>query len=426
MISIPYKKSFEFEIGAKCCIQLAFEVNDKKYVQQIISSLSKKVIGLHMRLNEKSDRIYYVNEKPPIIKIPNFKNIEKATMNFGIHHKVDPYARFGSIGYNDNMVILNVSHGVADGGYFKYIAENIFDDTDINIPSHFPYEAKEIFKEKYEQSPNDIAFWDDDPDINRIITNDPSKLYQTFEVGYSTIKLPSSKFQCFDSKTKRLHSFTDSLWSSLFVASVIHMKKNPQFVFPKQMCIPTCTDFRRYLSKPNYSICSLYSTVIPKVPVSPKSSLSEIGKAMKIDLNRRLKRLEDFGFLKTIENLPDDENQNVTAPNSTKKVGIELTYVGAVNIKNPIKNIFMNLNMDSAGTETILSLMGFSCVEQPCKANPNGKNEVTLRLRYSPTTLYKEEVAQMMKSIEYILTKVPQETSIEETIKAVSSIHSKK
>lgn len=99
MISIPCNQRIKFEAPLKCDIQLAFEVNGKKYVQQIISSLSKKVLGLHLKLSDDGNKIYYVNENPPFFKIQNFKDIEKASTNFSINHKNYSYTRFGSIGY---------------------------------------------------------------------------------------------------------------------------------------------------------------------------------------------------------------------------------------------------------------------------------------------------------------------------------------
>lgn len=423
MLSIPFDQSYKFEINANCAIQLAFEVEEKKYVQKIISNLSKKVIGLHLRLNKEGDRIFYHKNEPPIIKIPNSKNLETAIVNYGIHNKINPYISLGSIGFNDNMVILNISHSVSDGGYFKYLAENIFNDNNVKIPSYFPYKTKDLFKEQYAKSPNNIPFWENNPNVNNIITNDKTKLFTTNEVDYSTVCIPSNKLLCYNQNDKKLHSFTNSLWSSLFVSSIVHNHST----IPKIVCIPTCTDFRRYLKEINYSICSCYSTVFPCVSVKPNDSLQTIGESMKNDLNRRMNNYEDFGFLKTIDEISDqvNENENENNISSTKKVGLELTYVGAININQPIKNIFMNLNMNAKDTESILSLMGFSCVEKPCKTNPDGKNEVTLRLRYSPTTLHKVEVARMMKNIEFILTKIPTETSLKEAINAVADFQSK-
>lgn len=94
---------------------------------------------------------------------------------------------------------------------------------------------------------------------------------------------------------KNLHSFTDYSWTSYFIASVVHNNNKKSFEIPKYMYIPTCTDFRRYLRNPNYSICSLFSIVTPRIPISPKKSLSEIGKEMKMDLTKRMEKDEDFG-----------------------------------------------------------------------------------------------------------------------------------
>lgn len=415
MISVSCNKRIKFEAPLKCDIQLGFEVDGKKYVNQIISSLTRKILGLHMKLSHDGSRIYYVKETPPIFKIQNFEDIEKASTNFSINHKNDPYTRFGSIGYNDNMVILSVSHSFADGGYFKYVANNILDDTNVVIPSHFPYEVQDIFKEKYEKSSNDIPFWITNKDVNRIQTNDKSKLHQATDVCYSSVKIPANKLQCYDTKNKKLHSFTNSLWTSYFISSIVHNNNHKSFEIPKFMCIPTCTDFRRYLKNQNYSICSLFSIVTPRICISPKKSLDEIGKEMKIDLNKRMEKDEDFGLLKT-----NEKDNKIINPN--KKIALQLSYVGSADIKHPITDVFMGLNMDPIKTEAILCLMGFSCIKKPSLSDPDGKNDVILRLRYSPTSLHKDEVEQMMKNIEYILTRIPKETSLEETIKAVSSL----
>lgn len=136
---------------------------------------------------------------------------------------------------------------------------------------------------------------------------------------------------------------------------------------------------------------------------------------MKMDLTKRMEKDEDFGLLKS-------NGKGNKFVNSNKKVALLLSYVGSVNIKHPITDVFMGLNMDPVATEAILCLMGFSCVAKPSLSNTQGRNDVCLRLRYSPTSLHKDEVEQMMKNIEYILTKVPKETSMEETVKAVSSL----
>lgn len=292
----------------------------------------------------------------------------------------------------------------------KYIAENILDDENVNVPNRFPYEIQDVLKERFEKAPDNVPFWITNKDTIRIQTNDESKLHSASDICYSTIKIPSKSLQCYEPKTNKLHSFTNSLWTSYFIASVVHGMKNKSFKIPKEICIPTCVDFRRYLKNQNYSICSLFSAVNPQACVSPKMSLYELGKAMKSDLIKRMEKGEDFGVLKSKGEIVDPG----------KNVFLQLSYIGAINIKYPIKDVFVNLNMDAVAAEAMLLLMGFSCISKPSLINKEERNDVILRLRYSPTTLYEDEVDKMMKNIKYILTKVPKETSIEETVKAVS------
>lgn len=139
-------------------------------------------------------------------KFDNFSDIEQVSIDLSIKHKNDPYIRFRSIGYNDN-----ISHSVADGGYWKYTIDNILDDKNINIPSRFPYGLQDVLKEEYDKAPSDIPFWGENEKVNGIPSNFPSELLQTKDVSYSTARIPSKMLQCYDSRNKTLHSFTNSL-----------------------------------------------------------------------------------------------------------------------------------------------------------------------------------------------------------------------
>lgn len=158
----------------------------------------------------------------------------------------------------------------------------------------------------------------------------------------------------------------------------------------------------------------MFSIVTPWNPISSKKSLSEIEKEMKIDLTRRMEKDEDFGLLKS-------NGKGNKIINSNKKVSLHLSYVGSVNIKLQFTDVFM-VSMKNDENEAILFLIVFSCVIKPTLSNPQGRNDVYLHLRYSSTSLHKDGVEQMMKNIEYIFTKVPKETSMEETVKAVPSL----
>lgn len=413
MISIPYRGQYDFEINAKCAIQLSFKVDNPQAVDQIIRSLQKKVIGLHMKLDKSRNKLLYTNNSAPIIKIPNSNNLIDSTILFARSSKINPFKRFAQIGYNDDTVILNISHAVSDGGHFKYITEHIFDDKNVDIPKHFPYTVHDLFSQQYQMSPSNIPFWDSNPNISRIISSHKDQLIKSNEVEYTTIRMPSNKFQAYSQSDKKLNSFTGSLLSSLFISHVIHTQNHfDQNYFPRSICIPTCIDFRRYLNTLNYSICSLYSIVFTSANVTPKMTLRQLGELLKNDIDKRMKNGEDFGFMKTLDNLTESSY----AKNEIQKVGLELTYVGPVKIQKPIKDIFMNLSMLPEYTETILSLMGFGVCG-------NDMNDVILRLRYSPSTLYRDEVAAMMKDIEYTLTKIPPSTSISDAINELNKFN---
>ncbi|OHS97227.1 hypothetical protein TRFO_36578 [Tritrichomonas foetus] len=417
MISIPCSKGYKFEIEANTAIQLSFEVDDPKYVDQIIKNLKKRVIGLYLHTDDDNNRVIFTENEPPIIKLDDKGDITNTTINFAHNNVLDHRERFAKIGYNDKYVILNVSHAVSDGGYFKQIVNHILSnerEETARIESYFPHEVEEIFYERLKNAPNDVLFWESNPFVNRVKTNDRNKLFSSKEVKYCSMTIPAKKLRSYNILNGRLNRFTESMWLSLFVSHIVSFKNSVNGI-PSKICIPTCTDFRQYLNtRPSYSVCSCYSTVFPCADVSPNKSLSEIGKMMKNDLKRRMDRGEDFGFIKTINNL-----ENSTAE-SYDGVGLELTYVGQYNIKKPIKDVFCNLAMDGSMTDKILSLMGFSVVDKA-----SGRNDVTLRLRYVPSTLHQEEVSKMAKSVEYFLKEIPLNISVNEAVKAIEEFQKK-
>lgn len=123
--------------------------------------------------------------------------------------------------------------------------------------------------------------------------------------------------------------------------------------------IPTCLDFRRYLQQQNYSICNLFSAVTAEARVNQKMSLYELGKPMKMDLQKRMARGEDFGVLKSNENMM----------NPDKKICLQMSYFRSVKIRYPIIDVFINLNMDAVATESVLMFVGFSGIKKAMDAN---------------------------------------------------------
>ena len=128
---------------------------------------------------------------------------------------------------------------------------------------------------------------------------------------------------------------------------------------------------------------------------------------MKADMFRLMKEGRDIGNLKTYLKMDFSKNKKIEL-NPKNGCGVELTYTGPVQFKEPIVDIWNGHSMNVRSST--ISLMGFSIVDE------KGKNEIVTRLRFPPNVFDYEEALNMSKSIEFCLKNIPGNCTIREAI----------
>jgi hypothetical protein len=120
-------------------------------------------------------------------------------------------------------------------------------------------------------------------------------------------------------------------------------------------------------------------------------TLREVGARLRDDLVRRRARLDDFGRCKYMgEKFPGP-----TFPG----IGLEITNMGALRIKPPVKDAWASLVFDHPCLGYCLTAMAFSVIG-------SGKNDLVLRLRYGNNALGDDEAYEVARVVDHFLRNI--------------------
>ncbi|KAH0794241.1 hypothetical protein GPJ56_001844 [Histomonas meleagridis] len=385
MISRPITKLDVYDLEASCMIQLAVEFSNKNVMFQVIDNLQKSIIGLHLKTDDK--RLIYTPEEVKVAKIPdNLQTLQEAT-EWVVKNNTPNYKdRIASLSASDNKVVLNINHAMADGGYFKYIIDHLF-----YPPSKTPYFTRlttDIFSSQISSSPDTVKLWQCDPNLTRIQSKSKLPKVPSSYAKYHTFSSSTYDFKCYNPRTQKCDGLTETFWLSLILSTAAH-----NGFLDKTVGCCTCVDLRPYLlpHENDFSIGNCFSEITASTPISLNATLRDVGARMREDLMKRNKRGEAFGFLKNI-------GKPMVDP-IIPGVGLEISNVGLIKIKKPIKDVWMSLSMQAKYTEDIVSLMGFSVLG-------NGRNDTTIRFRYCDSKLADDETKSITNSIEYFFKNI--------------------
>lgn len=436
MITQPATQRCIYETGSNCMIQLGIEVSQTKFVEPVINFLNKHVFGLHLQLKLQSRDtgiLQYTNDDPPIFQVTplpvTHKNhLQQISESFISDHYVNPSIRLGSIGYTNNFIVLNLSHSVGDGGYFRFIIEQLNKFLhnekspfwDKKIP-YFQREPVDIFRNDLKNAPQSDFSWWNKPKVNRVYSNTKS-INPSFDLKtnceYVTKRIDSSNLACFypipnSPKKGRLHGLTNSFWTSIYLASSIHNLSLPKPIgIEDHISMPTVVDLRRYMniSEIGFDVGNNFSNVIPYASVSLEEKLSCIGQRMKNNMFELMKKKNDIYTLKSFDNILNAPKKSKPPPGCS----VELTYVGPIHIKEPIVDIWCGHSMNVRSSA--ISMMGFSIV------NDNiGRNELVTRLRYSPPYFDDSEAKNMANVIDFCLKNIEDTMTVNQALEEAAS-----
>jgi hypothetical protein len=292
-------------------------------------------------------------------------------------------------------VVLNVSHSISDGGYLKFLTEQLFEPVPASLPK-VPPTLEQLFEEEYCAAP-DIALPPPyDPVLNRISTHHSSLQPASPWCKFETLRFRGDDIQCFDPKLKKFNDTTDYIWLAFLLASCVHRGSLTDFAG-----ISTCVDLRARLKKSpsGYAILKFFSVLNAHTVTSPAMTLREIGRRMRADMRRRESELEDIARMKYCE--------RVCAGPAFPGLTLGITNMGPLRIRWPIADAWAEVRVARGFAETMMTVMGFSVMGER-------KNVLVVRLRFADSKFGEDEAFEMAKSMGHVMRNI----SLERTLKS--------
>lgn len=383
-VARPIDFSENWYFDAKCFVQLALQVNQKN-INEVTEKLSKSVIGLQLRKDNEmllSERYKKIN----VDSLPKtIKTCEEAC-NYISNRIPDISKSLATISANENIIALNINHVCGDGGYLKNLIEKI-QNVDIPESGPFPIPLEHFYRKHIDSAKGGYERVDNDTELIRINTTPAKKSVTGLPVKTYPFTIRSSELSAFQNPKRG--NLTEALWTSM---SLTAMAFNDKISDPG---CSTCVNMRHLLDptvSDRLDVCNNYSSITATGRItSEKMTVREVGKAMRRDFDRRVSEGGLFSYLKALE----ADRPNIGLPG----VGIEISNVGPVKIKEPIEDVHMSISMTSDYVQDVFSALSFSVIS-------DFDNKIIVRSRYGPNKVGEAEALDITRGIEFALRNV--------------------
>lgn len=391
-----------WDIDARSIIQWTLEIEDPSFVETVVSKLIKTVIAFHMRID--GNRLVAHNSSVPVHTIPrDMRNLRNISNWFVREHPIDFSREFATIACNDKFVTMAISHMCADGGYLKWLTRTMKDPAPAIPP--LPQLSSEVFADQIRRAPN-VPAWDTDPNMTRLLSRDSKDPNRSGYAQYYTIETQKERLTCYDRNDRKLHGFTESLWLAHVFSAMAHKDK-----LDENVGVCTCVDLRQWATREpkllNPEMVNGFSAVTPSGPLRRGMTLREVAAGMRRDMEKRLARGEQFGFLKGL--VADNTKPPIEG------VGLEITNMGSLSLEKPIIDAFAGLSVTATNSVKILSIMSFG-------KEGYGKNGITMRLRYAPQAFSDKEMLVYSKCYDYFVHNITLDRKVEDVFDEICAL----
>ena len=384
-------------------VELAIKFTNKKSTEKALNNIKKILFGAKLAVEDQTFKKLDISDVP-VIQVPNWiQSCETACRWIFENHTRPITETLATIGCNDNMVVVNANHAIADAGYLFKILDHCLDDSLPEMPV-VPTSLEEGYKKEIDA----LLAANPNPMVEHLLTRcpadekDPHLAPEGTKSVYERWDVPASKLSCYNPKEKKVKGLSESMLTGM--AMVVGAKANRRDVFGVRLIV----DLRRVIdpsridwsyactpSGPNVSFMMRQDQTISDVMAKVKQTIqhmSDNGKA---------------GFL-----LPAVAKNGFDYPK--KDIWPSISNAGAVRIKPPVKDFFVKTSSTSVGMDGSFFVFGYS------KVNAD-QNTLVTQMRYSPAHMSVNCATVLWESYKHFLTEVPLDTKVSDAFDYLQS-----
>lgn len=315
---------------------LGIKFEDPKLVSKVAENFKKIFSGFRLKVID-DHFVSKENAEIPIHKIPNWIQ-DCRSANFWVfdHHTLPLNEGMATIAANDNILVINSSHTLSDGGFMVSALSQCLNDMS-NLPnnSNAPLYSSDAFKHEFEEAEKKFDRKNIWP-MNKLTsckydTNDchlapPGTQYIDYEEIF-----PVDQLACYDSSKKKPQSLSEvsSIGIALSILALNKVNNNIDYRYNEPISITTVFDVRRFAKKQptfNWSFGNCVAQPTIKADVSHNDTIEKVCKKFRDYINI----LNPHGAFYSAGHMSD---LLITPP---KVIFGCLSSIGPINFKRPI------------------------------------------------------------------------------------------
>lgn len=384
--------------GGKTMTPLVLRFKDPKDVAPVADMLSQKVLAFQYGTD---GHILYKNpQHVPIYDLPNIKRMEDLCKYMVEHHTRPFKYALGSIGTNNDSIVINCNHMIADAGYLHYIIDEISQGRNTPLNDEYPRTSEFLFGTEISEAPDEAVPSNYDMRLTNFISKDRDQLNSNQYSRLIITEVEASTLTCYDKNSKNLKNLTEHLLTCFYAATVAYSAQS------YKCGVENRVDLRRFLKEVTWNDTCVFSMVPIIASVLPTETLSEISQKLHFDLLSRLDAGSQFSYLKAIY-----EGKKGAQFNGAR---CEISNIGRIKIGGPLIDAYFGYSELYTLMPHIMSITSFSI-------DGNGRHNVVFRLKYAPNNISKREAKMMSASTLFALQTINPDTSLEKAIDEIQA-----
>lgn len=402
-----------FTLTNEAC-QFAIETEKSSFLPTLIHNIKKSMVGFNLKM--QGDDLIYEKKDIPVFPLPkSIKTCQDAAIYIDKNYPINFSKALCNLAANDNIVVVNATHMVYDGGFFVDMFPRLYNTSDdenylqLRSPRKIPITPHEIFPTEFSNKNLkhliDIHF----DDLHHIpYVKRSSKIDPTVDIECNckshSYETPATEYQFLHNKM----GLTDMYWTFIPL-NLMAMDGKMQIPDFGILC---CVDFRQFMNKKdiNRLVSENFTEINLRIKdVKPNFTVRQVGKLMRDRFNTMKKDGSLFAsFVALHEGFPDAGPILLS----------EMSNIGRFHLKPPVVDCWIQQTMKSKYGGSLASFSMFS-------RNKHGVNTLVTRFQQPPTYFNDLDSMILSRSVVHSMKTIPVDVTIQEAYDEIRSFQNK-
>lgn len=341
---------------------MGLTISNPKYVPSIIDQIQQRTMGLRIKYDGKN--LVSGVPTPKVVKIPDsIKDLHSAATWMRENQGITKETSLGTFGANDNFVIMNMCHCMADGKFATLLAEELSQDDIPNIKplEGIPIDVSQYFKKQMSENREIIPYCASNPNISRFVSKVQNPVKSRF-VNSKQFRFPLKDLVCYQNgKVNKLFEH-QCMAAAISFAAMTNNKNNYYMRCSIPVNIRVCDDYNqqylknyfenKFKDEKDYNRIAAYkkyafANFVGELDIFTKAysseKVSDVYKRLRNAYNKNYNDGYHFKFLSLMNRLQTDTSIATEFPDGG---GIEISMIGKMKVGDRIKDLVLDSIVD--------------------------------------------------------------------------------